>query len=421
MHDKKIFPIQSKTACLLKWSWSTVFLSTGRTSSCHRVDQDVITPSTFQTFHNTPRKLATRQAMREGQWPGHGCEYCKKIEDAGGISDRMYQLETGTYRSPAELFENPELNEVVPTTLEVYFSNTCNMACLYCGPHFSSTWEAENKRFPEFKHGNIELFHGYNKLRLIEYQEMLDQFWSWLGQHHGNLQYLHILGGEPFYQTELLELFDFLDKHPSPNLHLVLISNLKVAPTKFRAIIDRMMDLKHSKKINDVQITGSLDCWGPQAEFVRWGLDLKEYTTNMEYMLTQDITICVNGAISALTIKTMPEYIEQIKYWNSLKANSHIHYSFMSVTDPYYMAPDIFGGEVFKEDFEKILSAIPKDDYRYYQNYMHMSGIAKQIAAAKPNPVLIDELKVYLNEIDRRRGTDWKSLFPWINDLQYTL
>ena len=35
----KKFPIVSDTACQLKWNWSTVFLSTGETASCHRTDQ----------------------------------------------------------------------------------------------------------------------------------------------------------------------------------------------------------------------------------------------------------------------------------------------------------------------------------------------------------------------------------------------
>ena len=31
--------------------------------------------------------------------------------------------------------------------LEVYFSNVCNQACIYCSPEYSSMWEVENKKF----------------------------------------------------------------------------------------------------------------------------------------------------------------------------------------------------------------------------------------------------------------------------------
>ena len=27
--------------------------------------------------------------MMQGKWPGQGCEYCRDIEAAGGISDRV--------------------------------------------------------------------------------------------------------------------------------------------------------------------------------------------------------------------------------------------------------------------------------------------------------------------------------------------
>ncbi len=30
------FPIETATACQFKWTWSTLFLSVGTSSSCHR-------------------------------------------------------------------------------------------------------------------------------------------------------------------------------------------------------------------------------------------------------------------------------------------------------------------------------------------------------------------------------------------------
>ena len=44
----------------------------------------------------------------------------------------------------------------------------------------------------------------------------------------------------------------------------------------------------------------------------------------------------------------------------------------------------------------------------------HMEGIIKQIQASPRDPERITDLKVYLTEIDRRRGTNWKTLFPWL-------
>jgi hypothetical protein len=45
----------------------------------------------------------------------------------------------------------------------------------------------------------------------------------------------------------------------------------------------------------------------------------------------------------------------------------------------------------------------------------HMTGIMQQIQAGPRDPSRINDLKVYLTEIDRRRGTNWQELFPWLN------
>ena len=49
----KYFPIKTKTACQLKWAWSTLYLNNGETKSCHRTGQSELTPENFLNFHNT--------------------------------------------------------------------------------------------------------------------------------------------------------------------------------------------------------------------------------------------------------------------------------------------------------------------------------------------------------------------------------
>ena len=47
---KKTFPIVNDAACLYKWAWSTVFLSRGTTSSCHRGRHWRLTEDNFMDF-----------------------------------------------------------------------------------------------------------------------------------------------------------------------------------------------------------------------------------------------------------------------------------------------------------------------------------------------------------------------------------
>ena len=73
----------------------------------------------FDNFHNTPEKIRDRKKMLEGKWPGHGCEYCKNLEQAGGRSDRQFQNTVpGVY--PKELNKDQTLtaNEFLTKRLQ---------------------------------------------------------------------------------------------------------------------------------------------------------------------------------------------------------------------------------------------------------------------------------------------------------------
>jgi organic radical activating enzyme len=420
--NKRVFPINTDTGCLLKWAWSTVYLRQGTSSSCHRTDQAAIPPDNFESFHNLPNKIRAREMMLRSEWPQEGCQYCEKIEDAGGMSDRQYQLFAGhdADRTPTELLTDPTATEVVPTILEIYFNNTCNMSCLYCGSHFSSKWEEENRRFGMYENKSKTVAFGWdNKQPDLDYNKMLADFWRYLEEKD---RYLHIrqyqiAGGEPFYQEELEASIEFWDTHPNPDLVFNFITNLKVKPERFQATIDRLGVMASQGKIKKVQISSSLDCWGPQQEYVRWGLDLNEWTKNFEYLLDKTfVQQCINSAISPLTIKTLPELIHRLNAWNARKPHDHrISYSFMSVMAPPWMDPAIFGAGVFEEDFQAICSAMPNHTVYDQVPIDHMAGIGRQIANTPRNVPMIMGLIDYLHEIDRRRGTDWKLLFPWLD------
>ena len=415
----KTFPIQTKTACLLKWAWSTIFLGQGTTSSCHRTDESVIDPYNFASFHNHPDKLKARNLMLNGEWPQAGCQYCEKIEVAGGMSDRQYQTHESKNLNfiPKELFDDATATEVVPTILEIYFNNVCNMSCVYCGSWFSSKWEEENKKFGIFTQGNVTF--GYNKPPNLHYEKMLADLWKYLEENdrYKAIRFYQILGGEPFFQKEFDTSLEFWENHPNPDVVFNIITNLKVPPKKFRAYIDRFEKMIADGKLARLQISGSLDAWGPQEEYVRQGLDLDEWTNNWEYCLDKPwIVMALNSAVCSLTIKTMPELIKRVTQWNTRRPdNNNIYLSFMSVTTPPELVPDIFGAGVFDEDFAKILENWPTNTEHALSSKQHMDGIMKQIKNSPRDVNRINDLKVYLTELDRRRGTSWPTLFPWLD------
>lgn len=418
MGSNKIFPIKTDTGCLLKWAWSSLFVYQGSSASCHRTQHSYFSPQDLYTFHNTAEKIIDRELMLNGKWPGRGCEYCRDIETAGGMSDRIRELQGLDDETfiPSELLSNPSATIVKPTMLEVYFSNLCNMTCMYCGPDLSSQWVSENNIYGGETGKRQFKIH---QERQQAYSERLKYFWQWLLENYQTLRMFHILGGEPFYQSETETCIEFWNENPNPEMFLSIFSNLKVKPTKFKKILDKLNFLMQKNKVQSVSITASLDCWGPEQEYVRWGLDLTEWESNFKTLINDypNIHVCVNSTINCLSIKTMPELLEKINEANSYRKKingSNVIHSFNMVTSPNFMNGQHFPFGFFDNDFEKILSVMPSSNPKENSLREHMEGIWKTYNYAKHDMEQIRILKETLNEADRRHKTNWRKIFPWL-------
>ena len=407
--QKRYFPIKTKTACQLKWSWSTVALQTGTTSSCHRVDHHKFDTGSFN-FHNTAEKIQQRETMLDGRWPQAGCQHCENIERTGmGQSDRQFFLQVPNL-SPIELEENLTATVVTPTILEVYMDNTCNLSCVYCIPSLSSRIDSELKKYGRFEKYGLVLESTYKKE--INFDEIQEKFWQWMQANAHSLKRLHLLGGEPFYQEQFDKFLDFFENNPCPNLEFNIVTNLMISKSKLKDYIDIIKKLIINKKIKRLDITASIDCWGPQQEFVRHGLNLKKWRENFEYLLEQRwIVLNINNTISVLTIKTLPQLLTLLKQWTK---DRKIEHYFSTVIYPSYMHPMILGDAEFDEDFKIILELMETDTWRGNHAKTHMQGVIANTQNSVYNKNETLKLLTFLDEMDNRRKTNWRELFPWL-------
>ena len=407
----KLFPIQTATACPLKWAWSTILLNTGVTRSCHRTAETELTPDNFFDFHNTEVKKQDRRDMLDGKWPEKNCLYCKSVEDAGGSSDRIRQLSV-PYVIPPELENDRRAVNISPTLLEVYFNNTCNLGCLYCSSSLSSVIASENHVHGDFKQGQVWLQN-----KSSHFKDLVPYFWEWFAEKFSTISRLHVLGGEPLYQKEFEKLLDMIDQYPNPDCELNIVTNLAISQERLKQFVGKFKSLLAQRKLKRIDITCSIDCWGPQQEYVRWPLDLSKWEENFQYLLSQKyLYLNINQTISVLTIKTMPALLEKLAEW---RQKHKIGHWFSEVEPgPEYLKPTILGGKVFQEDFEKILSLMPVDTEENINAYNYMQGIAKHIVSQNAQLDNIQNLIIYLDEKDRRRGTTWRSLFPWLMEVE---
>jgi pyruvate-formate lyase-activating enzyme len=342
--------------------------------------------------------------MLQGQWPEHSCLYCKNIEQAGGTSDRHNHMDHPN-GVPKELDIDPVATQVTPTVLEVYFNNTCNLGCLYCIPELSSKINQENIKFGKFNNQGVVLesvtIHN-------QHSEIVEKFWQWMQVNSQHLTRLNVLGGEPFYQSEFDRCLEYFDQAPHPNLELNIVTNLMIDHARLLEYLQKFKNLLSKKHLKRIDITCSIDCTGPEQEFVRWGMNIDRWIYNFD-MLRQHkwLTLGINQTISVLTIKSMPKLMHWLAAWRQTRPIGH---SFSVVSpQPSYMDPAILGSGVFDSEFETVLNQMPEDINKQY-----MAGIFASVQNSNRNPIEMLKLKTFLDEKDRRRRTDWRQVFPWL-------
>lgn len=412
----KLFPINTETSCRLKWAWSSLYLNSGKTASCHRASFSDIDSTNFDNFHNTQEKIAHREVMLNGHWPGHGCEYCQNIEIAGGHSDRHFQNQIPDIY-PAELDLNPNITEIDPVIVEVFFSNTCNLKCVYCKASLSSSIQQEDAQFGK----SIIPIHSHEHAD-NRYQELVPKFWSWFEKNSHKLKRLQILGGEPFLQKDVDRIIEYFESTPHPDLEFNLISNLCIPTPLFSKKIKKLANLAQKKHLKRIDILASIDSWGPGQEYVRYGFKRELFETNLIIaQKTEAFKIGLLTTVNSLSINEMPDLCNKFLEWNSYQPLGwYMHLVLPEGTSVFN--PLIFGYENFVNSLLQIERLLPTESWDNQRTLEVFKGIRDKLKQQCENNV-IDQQKLfdYLDQIDHRRGLNWRDTFQWINKDLYNV
>jgi hypothetical protein len=350
-----------------------------------------------------------------GLWPNGGCEYCKDMEDSGGFSDRMH-VNTIRKLTPIEVETDFTATRVTPKIVEIFAQNTCNLSCIYCNAGLSSKIEQENIKFGDFKQKGV---HIPVVNVPVATQEYFDKFLNWLDNNVQSLLRLHLLGGETFLQHDLMNsVLEIIGRKPNPKLEFNVFSNCNVPDRYWDKYTNAIQQLQESGHIRIFDLTASIDCWGPQSSYVRSGLNLDKFESRMAWAVTQPwIRLNINQTITAMTIKTMPDLVEKI---NKYSEHNQIGHYFQFYTGPQmFQHPKNFGWSEWENDFDRLFNTMREDNWDQQQARQRMAGLKQQLQQVKePNIEEIRKLQTYLNELDRRRGTDWRELFPFIAEYE---
>ncbi len=432
--------------CLAKWTQVTIHLGTGLTHSCHHPVQHKIPLRELENnpsaLHNTRYKKKRRKEMLEGKRPSE-CNFCWNVEDnSEHFSDRTFKSAEPWSLDQMEKIKSSKWNEDYnPRYVEVSFSNTCNLACAYCGPQYSSKWVEEIE-----KHGGYDTATRFNSIKDIkarnempykksEHNPYIDAFWEWWPDLYKDLHTFRITGGEPLLSPDTFKVLEYIQENweQNPNLSLAINTNLAV-PKK---LMDRMIiickDLVNNNKVKELIIFTSVEATGGQAEYVRFGLKYDEFWINVQNILTElpKVTVNIMAAFNALSVFTYSELIDKVltfkkKFWNK----DRYWNTALQLDTSYTRWPPHLNIKILEDNHkEYILEAATKALYygrngmtkiKYGFNDVEIQKIKRtyDYAIGKNDftPFNVEKQRKdfvrFVTQYDERRGTNFVETFP---------
>jgi len=313
----------SPTFCGAKWYNATIWLGSGMTTSCHHPPAHKVSVEdikrNYKMLHNTPQKKDDRKKMQAGERP-EGCEYCWKIEDMGldRISDRVYKSIIYN-KKDLELAKNMPIDQDVDLKkLEIAFDRTCQFACSYCNPSFSTTWVKDIKRngpYIGIADSRNHFDHPHDNDQLYDFHETnpyIEAFFAWWNDSlHHTLKELRITGGEPLMSGHTWKLLDWFKENKSKSsTRLAINSNLGFEQDVLGRLLDSTKDIK-------LDLYTSCEAIGEHAEYIRDGLKWEQWIDNCLYLMKsgQLHGFHVMCTINSLCLETLPEFLDLMISW----------------------------------------------------------------------------------------------------------
>ena len=158
------------------------------------------------------------------------------------------------------------------------------------------------------KHGEFSTGDGFNSLQQLEKDDKLpipqrehnpyvEAFWKWWPELYKSMDTFRITGGEPLLSKDTFKVLDKIieTKTPNKNLKLSINSNLCVEDKLVDKFIEKAKIIIDEERVKEFILYTSVDTFGKQAEYIRFGLEFDKLFSNIDRILTElpKVTIVV--------------------------------------------------------------------------------------------------------------------------------
>ena len=366
-----------KNFCVIPWTGFEVEPN-GEVKNCV-ISNDVIGNIHDTSIEEIIDSNPLRKQMLDGKYPSNcsGCYLQEKHRPANfdSISSRLYYTKELANKIPKNLFDNSR--NFVLKHIDVRWSNSCNQACVYCHPRWSSKWAQEmGVKIPKDK-------------------KRSDSLKKYIYKNIETLENVYLAGGEPLLMKENEE---FLNKlyQVNPNCTIRVNTNLSKTGT---GVMDSVC------KFKNVHWTVSIEAIEEQYEYIRHHGNWKDFLTNLRHISKLGHKITFNMLYFILSYKSV---FKTVKFLQDLGFHNN---SF--VIGPLYTPESLNVLNLPKVRLEKckdeLKMLIAEKPGFLYQN--SLENILSYLTDTKFHANIEATLK-RLKDMDLRRNNDSKKVFP---------
>ena len=402
----------------------TMHFGMGENHSCyhppiHRWNKDEVEKDP-SALHNTSHKIEQRRQMMNGERPSE-CYYCFNMEDINpnAVSDRKrFTNETWAIERRQEILNNPFDRPINPAYMEVSFANTCNFACSYCSPGQSSRWEQEIRRLGSYPVDDHTVHQDKMHDMIPEDNNIyIDAFWKWLPDAYKDLRYLRITGGEPLATKNFMKLLDYVANNDNPDLTLVVNTNLCVPKMNLDLFFEKATALQKANTIKGLEVYTSIDTWGPQAEYIRDGLNVETWENTVRKVATTfNVPIRVMVTFGLMSVFNFKHFIQKVI--DMRNDGIDIMFNCARLVDPKQfdlrILPDYC--DQYFEDTNNFMkrydNTMPNVERETWQMVYDFWKSRKETMPEEERNYRTDQFSKFVNEYDKRRDKNFHETFP---------
>jgi organic radical activating enzyme len=301
--------VNNETFCSLPFT--EIFLGPdGMVKTCCSASYAIgsLNDSKIEDIVHSPQVTRMRQNIIDGQWD-QACIQCQRQESQNVRSERNNNLEEFI-----KTHENFSAEYFKPTRLDLRWSNTCNLSCVYCYEYFSYKWST---------------IKGITVNTLKDENE--NDFLLYIEKNKESVTNIMLLGGEPLLQKQNSPLLDIV-----PDAGVYILTNLAV-PLKNNLLANKLISAKN------VSYGVSFETVKERYEYVRHGANWKVFDSNLDYLTEQVENFAIDAhslysIYSAFNLIEFYEYVLEKKvfrtvYWSLLESSGENSMASMMLVD----------------------------------------------------------------------------------------